>query len=80
VVQGNVLVGIYIPAFSYPAALSYQAIINAALDDFGLKEDVCEFFRTENDNKIACIIKNTSMWVGLYHMSHNLPYGVVPVF
>lgn len=59
--SGNVVVGIFVPAFTYPAPLSHQAIVNAALEDFGLDVDACEFMRPDND-KIACVLKNSSMW------------------
>lgn len=57
---GNVLVGIFTPAFAYPATLSYQDIVNATLEDLGMTEGDCEFLKQDED-KISCVIKNNSM-------------------
>jgi hypothetical protein len=59
-VEGKVHVGIFTPAFSYPASLSYTATVSAVLADLGLQEDDCEFMKQDND-KLACVIKNNSM-------------------
>lgn len=70
--EGKVLVGIFTPAFSYPASLSYAATIKAALADLGLQEDECDFLKQEN-GRLSCIIKNNSMFCIvclINHLSH----------
>lgn len=59
---GKLHVGIFTHAYSYPASQSYNLIVKQALADLGLQEDECEFLKQDND-KLACVIKNTSMWL-----------------
>lgn len=61
-VEGKLYVGIFTPAFTYPASLSYARIVKATLAELELQEEDCEFLKQDND-KIACVIKNNSMFI-----------------